>query len=128
VGTSERYPVGGAVLNEYLNHALRSRSICLSNEHVQRVKEMCAEVADSQDLFAEMLAMRQSHSTHVAATPSAAEAAPGDAAQSTLPGGPTTHVLPDGQEITIEGEGCVSVLMRFPLHIPSVSCSVATKH
>lgn len=122
VGTSERYPLGGAVLHEYLNHALKSRSISLSKDHVQHLKEMCAEVADSQESYSELRAARKAPANGIS-TPmqgEATEKAPEDATVATPIGGPTKHVLPDGQEITVEGEGCaVFITQSTSLRPPS---------
>jgi hypothetical protein len=96
-------------LTEYLSHALKSRSISLSERNVQHLKEMCAEVADSQESYSELLATRKA-SSNGTSTPMkpelAAEISGGDSAADIAKGGPTKHVLPDGQEIVIEGEGC----------------------
>lgn len=116
VGTSERYPLGGAVLHEYLSHELKSRSMCLSKDNVQRLKEMCAEVADSQESYSELLAERKAPSNGISAPAEGAgeEAAPEAATASAPAGGPTKHVLPDGQEVTLEGEGCATVVFLVP--------------
>lgn len=108
VGTSERYPVGGAVLDDFLDNTLKSRSINLASEHVKRLKEMCTEFTDSQESFLEEQASRQgaaADSTPAAVQGEGAEAAPLEADAGKAKGA-TKHVLPDGQEVTIEGEGC----------------------
>lgn len=107
VGTSERCPLGGAILHAYLGHALKSRGINLSRDHVQKLKEMCSEVADSQESYLELLTARKTPPSNGTGNPAQEETAD-NAAAATPTGGPTKHVLPDGQEVTIEVEGCAN--------------------
>ena len=102
IGSADRLPLGSAFLDRVLQDQLSKRSISLKSSSLTALREKCANTAESDVTFEDMVSGENAM----------------EAAQEVE--------LPDGQKVTITTEGCSAKLCRNASSADKVSeCWIA---